>query len=238
MSAGGERWRQLTLGLFRDVGAGFDNYHPAGNDEALSALAQWAHGAGPWCMLLWGGCGVGKSHLLQAAVRAAAERGAQAMYVPLAEALGYGVEALDGLDTLAALALDDLEVVTGRRAWEEALFALYNRMQAVGGRLLVSAAAAPRELPFALSDLRSRFAAALVYRLKPLSDDERRAALVAAAAGRGIHLPEPVASYLLRRVPRDWSALQAALARLDGASLSAGRSLTVPFVREVLRLED
>lgn len=238
MSAGGERWRQLTLGLFRDAGASFGNYEAGGNVEALRAVAEWAGGAGPWCLLLWGGSGVGKSHLLQAAVRAAAERGAPSMYVPLAEALAYGVEALEGLETLGALALDDLEVLAGRRAWEEKLFALYNRMQAVGGRLLVSASAAPRELPFALPDLGSRFAAALVYRLKSLSDDERRAALVAAAAGRGIHLPEAVATYLLRRVPRDWSALHAALDRLDAASLSAGRSLTVPFVREVLRLEE
>jgi DnaA family protein len=238
MNAGGERWRQLTLGLFRDVGANFANFEAGGNVEALRAVAEWAGGAGPWCLLLWGGSGVGKSHLLQSAVRAAAERGAPSMYVPLAEALAYGVEALDGLETLATLALDDLEVLAGRRAWEETLFALYNRMQAAGGRLLVSASAAPRELPFALPDLGSRFAAALVYRLKPLSDDERRAALVAAAAGRGIHLPEAVATYLLRRVPRDWSALHAALDSLDAASLSAGRSLTVPFVREVLRLEE
>ena len=64
------------------------------------------------------------------------------------------------------------------------------------------------------------------------------AALIATAAARGISLPDNVASYLLRRLPRDWPALHAALAMLDTASLSAGRSLTVPFVREVLRLEE
>lgn len=237
MSAGGERWRQLTLGLFREAGARFDSYQAAGNVEALRAVTDWARDTGPWSVLVWGAPGVGKSHLLQAAVRAASERGAQAMYVPLAEALAYGVEALEGLDALPALALDDLEVVAGRRAWEETLFALYNRVQAAGGRLLASASSPPRELPFALPDLRSRFAAALVYRLRPLSDGDRRDALVAAAAARGMHMPETVASYLLRRMPRDWSALNAALATLDTASLSAGRSLTVPFVREVLRLE-
>ena len=234
----GDRWRQLTLTLFRDIGASFENFHAAGNEEALGALADWAAGTGPWCVLLWGGAGVGKSHLLQAAVRAAAERGAQAMYVPLAEARAYGVEALEGLDELAVLALDDVEVLAGQRPWEDALFTLYNRMQAAGRRLLVSAAAPPRELPFTLPDLRSRLTAALVYRLQPLSDDARRAALVAAAAARGIGMPESVASYLLRRLPRDWPALQAALQRLDSASLSEGRSLTIPFVREVLRLED
>ena len=238
MSAGGERWRQLTLTLFRDTGASFDNYHAGHPPEALRALSAWAAGDGPWCLLLWGASGVGKSHLLQAAIRAAGERGAQTMYVPLREARDYGADALDGLDQLDALALDDVDATAGDRAWEDALFALYNRMHASGGRLLLSCPAAPRDLPLALPDLRSRLSAALVYHLQPLDDDDKHAALIAAAAARGIGLPETVASYLLRRLPRDWPALHAALATLDTASLSAGRSLTVPFVREVLRLEE
>jgi len=238
MSAGGERWRQLTLTLFRDTGASFDNFHAGEHTEALRAVAAWAAGEGPWCLLLWGATGVGKSHLLQAAIRAAADRGAQTMYVPLREAHAYGADALDGLDELDALAVDDVDALAGERAWEDALFALYNRMHAAGGRLLLSSPAAPRDLPLALPDLRSRLSAALVYHLLPLGDDDKRAALIATAAARGISLPDNVASYLLRRLPRDWPALHAALATLDTASLSAGRSLTVPFVREVLRLEE
>jgi len=238
MNDGGDRWRQLTLGLFRDTGASFENFHAAGNDEALRALADWAAGQGPWCLLVWGGAGVGKSHLLQAAVRRAAERGVQTMYVPLAEARAYGAAALDGLEELDALAVDDVDALAGERDWEDALFALYNRMQSAGRRLLVSAATSPRELPLVLPDLKSRLAAALVYRLVPLSDDDKRAALIAAAAARGIGMPEAIANYLLRRLPRDWSALHSALEALDAASLSEGRSLTVPFVREVLKLED
>ena len=111
-------------------------------------------------------------------------------------------------------------------------------MQSAGRRLLVSAATSPRELPLVLPDLKSRLAAALVYRLVPLSDDDKRAALIAAAAARGIGMPEAIANYLLRRLARDWSALHSALEALDAASLSEGRSLTVPFVREVLKLED
>ena len=54
-------------------------------------------------------------------------------------------------------------------------------------------------------------------------------------AARG---PEAVAAYLLRRLPRRWPELMAALEKLDQASLSAGRALSVPFVREVLELPD
>ena len=237
MSGGGERWRPRTLALFRDGGPSFEGFHPAGNAEALGATRDWAAARGPWCALLWGRGGVGKSHLLQAAVRDAAERGARTMYVPLFELRTWGSAALEGLDELDALALDDLDALAGDRAWEEQLFALYNRMHLTGGRLLLAAPTAPRELQLVLPDLKSRLAAALVFRLVPLTDEARRAALVKAAAARGIGIPDAVATYLLRRLPRDWAALHAALDTLDAASLSAGRTLTVPFVRDVLRLD-
>ena len=48
-------------------------------------------------------------------------------------------------------------------------------------------------------------------------------------------MPEEVAGYLLRRSPRDMTALFALLDMLDQASLAAQRKLTVPFVKEVLR---
>lgn len=238
MSAGGDRWRQTTLALYREPGASFDRYQGAGNEEALDAAQAWAAGRGPWCLLLWGAQGVGKSHLLQAAISATAGRGARAMYVPLFELRTWGTAALEGLDQLDALALDDIDALLGDRAWEERLFALYNTMQAAGLRLLLSAPAAPRDLPCVLPDLQSRLAAVLVFHLAPLGDDAKRAALVQAAAARGIAMPDAVAAYLLRRLPRDWTALNAALDALDTASLSAGRVLTVPFVRDVLGLDD
>jgi len=236
MSAGVDRWRQRTLALFHDTGASLDNFEPAGNAEALAAVRAWAAGDGPWCVFVWGAAGVGKSHLLQGAVRASAERGMRAMYVPLFELLTWGADALDGLDTLDALALDDVDALLGEPRGEERLFTLYNRVQAAGGSLLVSAPVAPRECRCVLPDLQSRLSAALIFRLAPLDDDARRDALVHAAAARGIALPEGVAVYLLRRLPRDWAALNAALDRLDAASLSAGRPLTIPFAREVLGL--
>ena len=232
------RWPQLGLRLFRGAVPGFDGFHPGPNAEAVRALERWAAGEGHWCLVAWGGAGIGKSFLLQAALAAADERGAAVMFLPLREAAAFGPAVLDDLATLEALALDDLDAVAGDRAWNEALFNLYNRLQARGGRLLLSADAAPRALPFVLDDLRSRLASGLVYHLEPLDDEDKRLALVKAAAARGLQMPDAVATYLLRRLPRRWPELVAALERLDQASLSAGRALSVPFVREVLDLQD
>jgi DnaA family protein len=238
MSAGGDRWRQRTLALFRDAGASFESFEPAGNLEAVTAVRAWAAGQGPWCLYLWGVAGVGKSHLLQAAVGQVSGPGVRTMYLPLFELRSWGTDALDGLEDLHALALDDVDALLGERAWEERIFALYNRVQAGGGRLLLSAPVTPRDLRCVLPDLQSRLSAALVFHLVPLGDEARCDALVHAAAVRGIALPTTVAVYLLRRLPRDFTALNAVLDTLDAASLSAGRALTIPFVREVLGLDD
>ena len=232
------RWPQLGLRLFRGAVPAFDGFHPGPNAEAVQALQRWSAGEGPWCLVLWGGAGLGKSYLLQAALAAADERGASVMFLPLREAAGFGPTVLEDLANLDYLALDDLEAVAEDDGWNERLFNLYNRLQARGGRLLLSADAAPRALPLALRDLQSRLSSGLVYRLDGLDDDDKHVALVRAAAARGLQMPDAVAAYLLRRLPRRWSDLAAALEQLDHASLSAGRALSVPFVREALGLKD
>lgn len=234
--AAGARWRQLTLGLFQGPPTSFESFYPGPNLEAQRACAQWAAGDGPACVLLWGAGESGKSHLLQAAVGAVGARDLPTMYLPLREAVRYGPVVLEDLDGLTALCLDDLECVAAKPAWAHALFDLYNRLQLGGRRLLLSAAAAPHELDVALPDLRSRLAAALIYHLEVLGDEDKSCALALAADRRGMVMPEAVAQFLLRRLPRHWASLQAALAELDRTSHSAGRVLTVPFVRAALRL--
>jgi len=233
------RWQQLTLGLFRQSPASFETFLAGTNGEALRAVTAWATVPdGPWCLFLWGPSGVGKSHLLQAALREVDQRDASCIYLPLREARQHSAELLEGLDSLSAVGLDDLDAIAGDPAWEEAVFTLYNAMQATGRRLIVSADCSPQTLGLLLPDLRSRLSAALVYHIENLNDEDKAQALIGAAARRGIALPEAVARYLLRRLPRDWAGLNAALDRLDAVSLSAGRPLTVPFAREVLALPD
>ena len=77
----------------------------------------------------------------------------------------------------------------------------------------------------------------MTYRLAPLGDEGRAAALRRHAAARGLELDAAAAEFLLKRVARDMTALTRWLARLDLASLSAQRRLTIPFIREQLGAE-
>jgi DnaA family protein len=179
----------------------------------------------------WGAAGSGRSHLLQAACRAASAASHRAMYVALPAS---SPDVLTDLDRVDLLALDDVHVVAGDAAWERPLFLLLNSFLGRRGGLLVAAAAPAARSGFALADLASRGAGAVTYRLAPLDDADRVVALQVHAGARGLTLDAAAADYLLKRVARDTAAVISWLARLDRASLSAQRRLTIPFIRDYL----
>ena len=221
---------QLPLALTLADHASFATFVAGDNDAAVQHVSAVAGGAGE-TLWLWGAAGCGKSHLLQAACRAADADGSRAMYVALGNAQP---EILAGLESLDLLALDDVDEVAGRAAWEVPLFGILNEFLVRGGGLLLAAAASPTVAGFELADLRSRAAGSVGYRLKALGDHERALAVRLHAEARGLELEPAAADYLLRRVDRDMRALTAWLDRLDRDSLVEQRRLTIPFIRERL----
>jgi len=233
---GGSAFRQLALGLrLRDASA-FENFLVARNREPYerARAAATAAGAAPrdW-LYFWGEAGTGKTHLLEAACHAAATVRGTPMYVSLRERAELSPTLLEDIEQHTLVCLDDVDAIAADVAWERALFALYERLRAAGGMLVVAARANPASLGFALRDLATRLAAGLVYQLQPLSDVDKIAALQRRADRRGFDLNEDVAKYLLARYPRDTHSLFALLDRLDAATLAAQRRLTVPFLRSL-----
>jgi DnaA family protein len=227
--------RQLPLGVRLPDRATFASFLTARNAEALEHARRIANGerAGPtW---ICGASGAGKSHLLQA-ICAAASDGMRAGYVPLADLGRLGVGVLDGLPQLECLCLDDFDAVVGQLDWERAVFGLLREMEETGGRLVAAAKAPPALLDWALPDLGSRSGASAIFQLRVLNEVEQQRALQLRARLRGFDLPEETSRWLQRRFPRDMRKLYELLDTLDEAALVAQRRLTVPFIREVLRL--
>ena len=171
---------------------------------------------------------------MQAACLRFEQLGEPAVYLPLAELLDRGIEILDNLEQYELVCLDDLQAVAGRADWEEALFHLFNRLRDSGRRLLIAASTSPRELPVKLADLKSRLTLALIFQMRPLSDEDKLRALQLRASRRGLHLTDEVGHFILTRGTRSMSALFELLERLDQASLQAQRKLTIPFLKETL----
>jgi DnaA family protein len=225
---------QLTLGLRLSVNARFSGYLPGPNQEAVLALEQCARGEGERLIYLFGGSGLGKSHLLQAACRLAGEEGRQAAFIPLHEVSDCGTSLLEGLERFDIVCVDDVEAIAGRRDWERALFDLFNGLHAAAHALVLAAAHRPGALGLELPDLVSRLGWGLVYPLRSLNDEQSIAALRLRAAQLGLSLSAGTGRFLLHRFPRDLPGLFRLLDELDRASLAEQRRLTVPFVKAVL----
>jgi DnaA family protein len=213
--------RQLILDLRPDAPPDFSNYLPGPNTEALAALRAHVPGAAREPLLyLWGETGVGKSHLLRAW---AGTVGAACLHA----------DATLPEPPVAALAVDDVEALDADN--QIRLFGLINAVREQGGLLLASGTLPPAKLALR-PDLATRLAQGLVFRLLPLSDTDKAAALEIRAEGRGLRLPEEVTRYLLTHTRRDLPRLLATVDALDTFSLSRKRPVSVPLLKEMLRL--
>ncbi len=225
---------QLPLGVGLRDDATFANFHPGPNATLVDRLQCQLDDGGEPFLYLWGGEGVGRSHLLQAACHAASDRDRRALYLPLEELGHFPPLMLEEVERLDLVAIDDIDRVVGRKRWEEALFHAFNRLRDAGKRLVIAAEAPPRQLAVTLPDLASRLTWGMTFHVQGLGDDDRLAALQLRARVRGMQLPDEVARYILHRGPRRLDALFDALETLDRASLSAQRKLTIPFVKQAL----
>lgn len=175
--------------------------------------------------------------MLHAACTALTLRGEAVGYVPLEKRAHFEPEVLEGMEQLALVCIDNIECIAGDPAWEMAIFNLYNRiLEKNRARLFITGDRPPRQLNLHLPDLASRLDWGQVYKLQPLSDEGKLHALQLRANLRGFELPDDVGYFLLKRVDRQMRTLFITLDQLDHASITAQRKLTIPFVKETLRL--
>lgn len=226
--------QQLPLQLQPRESCTFSSYFPGPNQLVVELLKNMLADDGEQQVFIHSSAGLGKSHLLQAACQQASGQGLTASYLPLAQMQGMSADILEGIENLDLVAIDGLEVISAAPGWELALFNLINLSKDTGVRLIFAASQSPTELDLQLPDLVSRLSWGPVFRIKSLSDSEKREALQKRAASRGLELPDPVASYLLEHYPRDLFILFDNMDKLDKASMALQRRLTVPFVRQVL----
>jgi DnaA family protein len=194
---------QLILDLAPAAPPTLDNFVPGANAAAVAALRRLAVGE-ERVVYLWGDPGCGKTHLLEAARRAA----------------DTGLLVLDDVDLL--------DEPTQVRAFDA-----FNLARERGTPVAAAGEASPAQLAVR-EDLRTRLASGLVFHLRALSDDDKADALRREAASRGIALDADVLGHLLRRLPRSLGTQLAVLDALDRYSLARKRAITLPLVREAL----
>jgi DnaA-homolog protein len=217
----------------------FDDYFSGSNEEIISQLKSAVAGSGEQLIFLWGESGHGKSHLLQACCQAASHQKISAFYLDCSDdSAASHPGLLVGLEGFELVCIDNIEALVGRADWELALFNFFNLHRACDHRLIVSASYAPNALAFILLDLQTRMNWGLPLKIRPLDDKEKIAALCYKAKRMGFELPPQAAQFLLTHYDRRLSSLWLMLNKLDKASLAAQRKLTIPFLKEALRVAD
>lgn len=227
---------QLVLGVQLPQTATLAAYVGATNARVKAAVEELLAGRGER-LFIQGPAASGKTHLLQAACRAAGDAGERSVYLPLEQVGAQSPALLAGLQEMDCVCVDNIGAIAGDREAEIALLSLTEGLRTRGARLLAADRMPPGDLGLALPDLASRLAWGGVVATAALDDADKEALLTERAAQRGMNLPRTTAAWLLRHGARDVTDLMAALNTLDHASLAAHRRLTIPFVKQALGVE-
>ena len=155
--------------------------------------------------VIYGGVGLGKTHVLQAIANESQQRGYRALYIPsegfindLVNAIRYRTTALfrEKYRSVDLLLIDDIQFIAGKESTQEEFFHTFNALHIYNKQIVVASDRHPRELELLEDRLRSRFEGGLVIDIQ-LPEFETRVAIVESwAQERGRSLPRSISEKL------------------------------------------
>ena len=225
--ATGQRLEQLPLPFEFRVAQGVDSFLVgAGNRSAVDWIDRWPDW--PFAALVVAGPpGCGKTHL---ATLWSARANARTLDLRETDIEQIAIAAGDG----RSVVVEDCDSAVGDSKAERALLQLYNLIKAGGGRLLLTARAAPAQWSLTLPDLVSRLNSGMVVAVQPPDDVLLASIALKLFADRQIAVNEGVIAYLLNHGERSVTGLSRAIDALDRASLAGKRAINVGLTRDVL----
>jgi chromosomal replication initiator protein len=227
----------------------FENFvEGRSNQLGLSAAMQVAQNPGRAYnpLLLYGGTGLGKTHLMQAAgnLMRKSNPGMRVLYQRSDTFVTDMVKALQGksmdqfkrqFQQVDALLIDDIQFFAGKDRTQEEFFHTFNALFDGKQQIILTCDRYPREVENLEPRLKSRLGWGLSVAIEP-PDFETRAAILTAKAGeRHVDLPEEVAYLIARRMRSNVRDLEGALNTLAARSNFTGRAITPEFAQETLR---
>ncbi|HDR00262.1 MAG TPA: chromosomal replication initiator protein DnaA [candidate division WOR-3 bacterium] len=214
---------------------------------AAAARSVAEHPGGTYNPLfLYGGVGLGKTHLLQAiGNHALATRpGLKVHYVPaetLFLELIQAIEKNSRLDfkhkyrALDLLLLDDIHYLVGKERLQEEVFYIFNHLHDAGSQVVFTSDRPPREIPTLEDRLVSRLGSGLVVDIQAPDLETRIAIIQQKAAVEEQELPHDVALYIANRVKTSVRELEGCLVRLLALAGLTGRPITIDLAEEASR---
>src|SRR3954470_23879 len=181
-------------------------------------------------LFIHGGVGLGKTHLLQAVCQKVLEKdaGARILYLSCDSFINQFINAVETGDmngfryryrNVDVLVIDDIHFLAGRDRTQEEFFHTFNTLYQGHKQIILSADAAPSEIPELEERLVSRFNWGLVARIEKPCFETRMAILQKKARLRGLTLPDDVVGYIATRVENNTRELEGAITKIQGMSL-------------------
>ncbi len=227
----------------------FENFvEGKSNQLARAAAEQIAENPGTAYnpLFIYGGTGLGKTHLMQAVGNRmlASGQGARVAYVHSERFVGDMVRALRrntindfkrSYRSLDALLIDDIQFFAGKDRSQEEFFHTFNALLEGQQQVILTCDRYPKEVDGLEERLKSRFGWGLTVAIEPPELETCVAILKSKAVGMEVALPDEVAFFVAKRVRSNVRELEGALRRVVANSRFTGQEITLDFAKEALR---
>lgn len=249
---GDDRADRLVESGLLDPRFSFDSFVVGKPNEFAHACARRvadapaSHGFNP--LFLYGGVGLGKTHLMNAIAWQLTDTGrpggpATVAYMS-AEKFMYRfiaslrsqstMEFKEELRSVDVLMIDDLQFLIGKDATQEEFFHTFNALVDAGRQIVVSADKSPSDLNGLEERVRTRLGSGMVADLHATTYELRISILEAKAARAGVPVPQKVLEFLAHKITSNVRELEGALNRLIAHANLFGRAVTLEATQEVL----
>ncbi len=197
-------------------------------------------------LFIYGGVGLGKTHLMHAVANQLKDHNADARlaYVHSERFVGDMVKALQhntindfktAYRSLDALLIDDIQFFAGKERSQEEFFHTFNALLESQQQVILTCDRYPKEVDGLEERLKSRFGWGLTVAIEPPELETCVAILMSKAAMSHVDLPEEVAFFIAKRIRSNVRELEGALRRVVATSHFTGRPITLEFAKDALR---
>ncbi len=198
-------------------------------------------------LFIYGGAGLGKTHLMNAIGNRVLEtrHDCSILYIPTEQFITEVVSALrhdkmtelkDKYRNLDLLLLDDIQFIAGKERTQEEFFHTFNALYEKQKQIVVSCDRSPKEISDITDRLRSRFTMGLIADIQPPDVETKIAIIYKKAEMMNIrNLPEDVAHFLASRIKSNIRELEGSLIRIAAQASFSGEEITIEKTKMILK---